>query len=95
LFSGDIEERIKNVSGKKVAGPREYLKITYNEKVYNYISDIRISANENQIGRDFVENILQIHIGDKTHIRLECEILDIPKTIRFEIIDSGEEKIIL
>jgi len=95
LFSGDIEERIKNVSGKKVAGPREYLKISYKEKVYNYICDIRVSASENQIGREFVENILQVDIGNKTHLRLECEILNIPKTIRFEIIESGEEKIIL
>jgi alpha-L-glutamate ligase-like protein len=92
LFSGDIEDKIKSLSGKKVAGQREYLKIFHNEKVLNYIADIRISMWESFISQSFVEEILKIEIGEKTRVKLECEVLWIKKNIAFKISDIwGEE----
>ena len=93
LFSGDIEERIKNLSWKKVVWAREYLKIFHNEKTYNYIADIRISKTDSQIDKWFVEDILKIETGEKKRIKLETEILWIKKTIRFELTDLWEENI--
>lgn len=93
LFSGDIEERIKNLSGKKVVWAREYVKIFNNEKTHIYIAEIRISKTDSQIDKKFVEEILKIDISEKKRLRFECEILWIKKTIRFEIKDLGEEKI--
>ncbi len=93
LFSWDIEDKIKSLSGKKVAGQREYLKIFYNEKTLSYIADIRISMGDSFISKSFVENILKIEIGDKTRVKLDCEILDIPKSISFKISDLWEENL--
>jgi len=93
LFSWDIEERIKNLSGKKVAGPREYLKIIHNDKNYTYISDIRISNTENLIDRVFAEEILKIEIWDRTKLRFDTELLWVTRTLRFKIADLEWEKI--
>jgi alpha-L-glutamate ligase-like protein len=83
LFSWDIEEKIKSLSGKKVAGQREYLKIFHEDKTLNYIADIRLSMGESFISQSFVEDILKIKIWEKTRIKLECEILWIKKNISF------------
>lgn len=93
LFSWDIEERIKHLSGKKVVGAREYLKIHHNEKQHNYIADIRLSQNESHIDRAFVEDVLKIDVSKKNKIRLDCEILGISRTIRFEIWEGKGENI--
>lgn len=93
LFSWDIEERIKNLSGKKVAWPREYLKIIHNDKAYTYIADIRISIGENMIDKTFVEDILKVEIGEKNVLRFDTEILGIVRTLRFRIWDLEGEKI--
>lgn len=93
LFSGDIEERIKSVSGKEVLGAREYLKIFHDEKSYNYIADIRVSLFENFIDRSFVTDILQIDIGDKNTLRFDGEILWQKKIFRFQVDDLEGEKI--
>jgi len=75
LFSGDVEERIKSVSGKEVVGSKEYVKIWYGEKHYNYLSHIRISQSESTVGKDFAKNILKIDTQKRDKVRLECEIL--------------------
>ena len=95
LFSWDIEERIQNVSGKKVAGLQEYLKIIHWEKNYNYIADIRISATDNILDRDFAQEVLKIDIRDKTTLRLDSEILGIKRILRFVLKDLEGEKILL
>lgn len=91
LFSGDIEDKIKSLSGKKIAGQREYLKIFHDEKVLNYIADIRISTGDSFISSSFVEEILKIEIGEKTRIKLECEILGIKKNISFKINETWND----
>ncbi len=95
LFSWDIEERIKHLSGKKIVGSREYLKIFHNEKVYNYIAEIRVSKEESFIDKNFVQDILKIDLWDKSKLRLECDILGITRTIRFEICDGKGENIVI
>lgn len=95
LFSWDIEEKIKSLSGKKVVGSREYLKIFHDEKTLNYIADIHISRWDSFISREFVQDILKINIWDKTRIKLECEILDMKKTIAFKLQEWDEERLIL
>ena len=93
LFSWDIEERIKNLSGKKVAWAREYLKIVHKEKTYTYIADIRISSSDNMIDRSFAEEILQVEIWDKSTLRFDTDLLGISRTLRFKIADLEGEKI--
>ncbi len=94
LFSWDIEERIRKLSGKEVLGNREYIKIFYNEKHYNYLSYIRISLNESKISEQFVQDVLKIDTENKTQMRLECEILWKKRTVRFQI-TRMEENIVL
>lgn len=93
LFSWDIEERIKNLSWKKVAGAREYLKIIHDEKVYTYISEIRISHSDNYIDRAFVTEILKIDIWDRSKLRFDTELLWVSRPLRFKIADLDGEKI--
>lgn len=95
LFSWDIEEKIKSLSWKKVAGQREYLKIFHDDKTFNYIADIRISVWESFVSPSFVEDILKITIGDKTRIKLECEVLWIKKKIAFKIWQDNSENLII
>jgi len=92
LFSWDIEEKITSLSWKKVLWVKEYLKIFHNEKILNYIADIRVSNDESFINKTFVEDILHIKIGEKTRVKLECEILGIKKTIAFKITELEENK---
>lgn len=92
LFSWDIEEKIKSLSGKKIVGQREYLKIVHNEKILNYIADIHISKGDSFISQSFLEEILKIEIGQKTRVKLECEILGIKKNISFKISSRQREE---
>ncbi len=95
LFSWDIEDKITELSGKKVVWAREYVKIIHNEKTYNYIADINIGKSENKIDTSFVVDILKIPLWEKTKLRLECEILWIPQMLRFELSDLQGEKMLL
>jgi len=95
LFSWDIEDRITELSGKKVVGSREYVKISHNEKTYNYIADINVWLAENKIDRVFVEDILKISLWEKQKLRLECEILGLPQILRFQITSLDGEKMVL
>lgn len=59
LFWWDIEEKIKNISWKKVLWNKEYLSIYYDSKEFKYITDINIWKNQNYISKDFLINILK------------------------------------
>lgn len=71
LFSGDIEDKIKSLSGKQVAGPREYLQLFSKDKTYTYIANIRISEDESYIDEAFVQDIFKIDTTNKKSIRLK------------------------
>ncbi len=95
LFSGDIEEKITSLSWKKVVGSREYLKIFYDDKTLNYIADIHIVNGDSFMSPDFAKDILKMDLGEKTRVRLECEILWVPKSVNFKIKPGIEENLIL
>ena len=59
MFWWYIEEKIKNISWKKVLWNREYLSIYYDSKEFKYITDINIWKNQNYISKDFLINILK------------------------------------
>ena len=95
LFSWDIEEKIKNISWKKVLWTKEYIKITLEEKQHRYLSNIRVAQSTNYIDRNFVKNVLKLSPEETTKIRLKCDILGIKKTITFLIKDLEDINIVL
>ncbi len=95
LFSWDIEEKIKNISWKKVLGTKEYIKMFLDEKVYTYLANIRVSQGSNYISRKFVTDVLKLRVEDSTKIKLECEIMGVKRSIRFLVKDLDDANIIL
>jgi len=95
LFSGDIEEKIQNISGKRVLGTKEYIKITVDEKHFTYLGSIRVSQSSSYIDRKFVENVLKISPEETTKLKLDCEILGIKRPIRFLVKDLEDTNMIL
>ena len=97
LFSWDIEEKIKNLSGKKVLWQREYISLLYNEKKYKYLTEIDTWKNISVIDRKFLKNILKIDedkLGDKK-IKIISNILGEEKSINFSIKDLWSVNMIL
>lgn len=95
LFSGDIEEKIKNISGKKILGTREYITIKNEGKTHNYLAQVRVSQAQNLIGRDFVKNVLKVEDEAISKMKLECDILGVPRSIRFVVRELEDANIIL
>ncbi len=95
LFSGDIEEKIKNISGKKVLGTKEYIKISLDDKTHTYLANVRVSQSSSYISRSFVRDVLKIPENDTTKIKLDCEILWVQKSMRFVVKDLEDTNIIL
>jgi len=77
LFSWDIEEKIRNISWKKVIGSKEYLKIIYNDKDYKYLTDIKPSSSKSYIDKKFAIDVLWISEKDlkQWYIRVEWSLL--------------------
>lgn len=95
LFSGDIEEKIENISGKKILGTKEYITINLDEKTYTYVAHIRVSQGSSYIDRKFVENVLKISPEEATKLKFNCEILGEKKIIRFLVKDLEDTNIVL
>lgn len=97
LFSWDIEEKIRNLSGKKILWQREYIKLYHNWKKYKYLTEIDTWKNISVIDRNFLESILKIEedkLEDKK-IRIKSDILGEEKDINFSIKDLWSVNIIL
>jgi len=97
LFSWDIEEKIRNISGKKVLWQREYITLNYNEKEYKYLTEINTQNNSSFIDKDFLLNILKIDsekLEDKK-IRIKTDVLWETKNINFSIKELGSVNMIL
>lgn len=62
LFSGEIEEKIKSISGKEVLGQREYISIFDEEKRHTFMAEIRISNDESSILREFAQEALHLPV---------------------------------
>ena len=77
LFSWDIEEKIRNISWKKVIGSKEYLKIVYNNREHKYLTDIKPSSSKSYIDKNFAIDVLWISDKDlkQWYIRVEWSLL--------------------
>lgn len=97
LFWGDIEEKIKNISWKKVLWTREYLKISIWEKIYRYIADIKVSNNFNYINRDFLINTLKIdqELIKEDLIKFKTSLLWESRTMKFRIAELKKSNLII
>jgi len=97
LFSWDIEEKIKNISGKNVLGAREYVTLEYNEKTYKYIGEIQISQSVSYLDTEFASDVLQLSREEieSGKMKLKAVLLWENKNIKFKIKDLGDTKIIL
>ncbi|MDD3646384.1 MAG: DUF1704 domain-containing protein [Candidatus Gracilibacteria bacterium] len=97
LFSGDIEEKIKSISGKKVVGGKEYLKIKYNEKTYKYLAEVKLIDSKSFMDIEFAKNVLKL--SDDTiesgTIKLDIELLGEFKKVKFVFKELGSVNIIL
>lgn len=88
LFGWDIEEKIKNISWKKVLWNKEYISIKYNDKEFKYITDIKISHIENYISKDFLINVLKYpieKIESQDFVRFKFNLLWENKNSKFYI----------
>lgn len=85
LFSWDIEEKIKNISWKKVVWWKEYLKLKYNEKEHKYLTEIRLIDSKSFMDREFAINVLKLpeKIIESWIIRLDTELLWESRKIKF------------
>lgn len=95
LFSGDIEEKIQNISGKKVVGSREYLELFYEGKTYNYIAQIRTSQSSNFIDRNFMKDVLKVEQDEIGKIKIDTCLLWVNRSLRFDVKDIEGSSIIL
>ena len=97
LFSWDIEEKIRNLSWKKVVGWKEYVSISYNKKNHKYIADVRPGSQLSVLDKTFAEEILQLSEKEleQKHIVLEWIILGEKKSIKFAIKEIEWAKILL
>ncbi len=87
LFGWDIEEKIKNISGKKVVGNKEYIEIVYNEKVFQSVSEIKTNKPNSYIHLDYLINTLK-YPEEKIKsniVKLKCTILWETRTVRFHV----------
>ncbi len=97
LFSWDIEEKIRNLSGKQVVWAREYITLFHDEKKYKYLAETRSGRTFSILDKDFVENVLKIETKDlkKNKLSLKIDILWETKTINFVVKEMWGVNIIL
>ncbi len=97
LFSWDIEEKIRNLSWKKVLWSKEYISIIHNKKTHTYLTEIRSGRPTSIIDEDFVKNVLKIDKKDieKSSLFLDIEMMGEKKRIKFTIKDLGSVNMIL
>lgn len=89
LFGWDIEQKIKNISGKKVLWLKEYIEIFITEKPMKCIWEVRIIKIQSYIKKDFLIHSLK-YDADKIKwdtIKLKCNILWEIRTIKFNLSD--------
>ncbi len=87
LFGWDIEEKIKNISGKKVVGNKEYIEITYNDKTFQSVCEIKTNKPNSYIHIDYLINILK-YPQEKIKwniVKLKCSILGETRTVKFHV----------
>lgn len=84
LFSGDLEERVKNITGKNILWMREYVNLERKKKNYKYIADICPSKEDNYIDETFVRETLWF-LNVEEGVRFKVGLLEETKGMRFLI----------
>ncbi len=98
LFWWNIDEKIENISWKKIVWSKEYVSIFFLEKKHKYLSYIKPSSNISLIDRNFLIEILKIpekNLEKKERIKFEIDLLGEKKKINFKIEKLENNKIIL
>lgn len=96
LFGWEIEEKIKNISWKKVLGTKEYTKIFIEENIYKTIAEIKINKNTSYIDKRYLLDILKYDeskIKNDT-VKLKCDLLWEKQNIRFQVKDLEKSHIL-
>lgn len=87
LFGWDIEEKIKNISGKKVLWNKEYIEVVYNDKKYKCITEVKANKPNSYINTDYLINTLK-YPEDKIKndiVKLKCNISWEIRIIKFHV----------
>lgn len=87
LFGGDIEEKIKNISWKKVVGNKEYVEVSYGEKSFKVISETKANKPNSYINTAYLVDVLkypQEKIKNQT-VKLKCSFLWETRNVRFVV----------
>ena len=97
LFSWDIEDKIKNISWKKVLWAKEYLHFSYAEKQHKYLADIKPSNTKSYIDKNFVIDVLKLDKKDldKWFVKLTTALLGEEKKTKFIIKELWTVNILL
>ena len=97
LFSWDIEEKIKNISWKKVVWAREYLHLIYNDKEYKFLANIKPSNTKSYIDKKFAIEVLKLEEKniEKWYIKLKTKLLWEEKNTKFILKDLWSVNILL
>lgn len=97
LFSWDIEEKIRNLSWKKVVWSKEYVTIEYEKKKHRYLGEIRSGRPSSLVDKSFLQNVLKLDEKtiEKWLIVLDISILWEKKKVKFTIKDTGNVNIII
>lgn len=98
LFWGHLEEKVKNITWKKIVWAREYVTILKEEKEHRYIWNIQVSQNASFIDKAFLFDVLKydndsVKVWD--NINFDCVILWEEKNIRFSVKELWKSNIIL
>lgn len=85
LFGWDIEEKIKNISGKKVLWVKEYIEIYIHEKPIKSICEIRIIKSQSYINKGYLINFLKYDENKITSdfVKLRCSLMWEIRNIKF------------
>ncbi|MBW7954386.1 DUF1704 domain-containing protein [Candidatus Gracilibacteria bacterium] len=87
LFGGDIEEQIKNISGKKVVGNKEYIEIHYNDNIFKTIGETKSNKPNSYIDFNYLTTTLnypQEKIKNDI-VKLKINILGESRSIKFYV----------
>ncbi|MCT4617497.1 MAG: DUF1704 domain-containing protein [Candidatus Gracilibacteria bacterium] len=98
LFGSDLGEKIKNITGNILVGPKEFITIFSGEKQFKYTANIQIVQNASLIDREFLLKILKIgeEEGEELkNIKLKYKILGQERETNFKIRDLDGVNIIL
>ncbi len=97
LFGWDIEEKIKNISWKKVLGNKEYLELFFGEKNYRCITEIKTNKPNSYIHTDYLLNTLKFpeeKIKNDT-VKLKVSLLWESRSVKFHVKPLEKSNVIL